>query len=113
MMFPVIDVRALDSARARGERYGSRARERVIHSVQTYARLFADCGLDWTEAGRRAMGYRDAIHATDPDLLAEMEGIAQGARLVFSDILALNCRSELLPPSFLSQVSDQADEARL
>ncbi|NBS20396.1 MAG: hypothetical protein EBS75_01345 [Betaproteobacteria bacterium] len=73
----------------------------------------ASGSLDWTEAGRRAMGYRDAIHATDPDLLAEMEGIAQGARLVFSDILALNCRSELLPPSFLSQVSDQADEARL
>ncbi|NDE30419.1 MAG: peptidase C45 [Betaproteobacteria bacterium] len=111
-MFPVIDVRSIDSARARGERYGSRAKERILHSVQTYARLFADCGLDWTEAGRRAMQYRDAIHATDPELLEEMEGIAHGAKLVFSDILALNCRTEILPSSFLAQVSDKAAQAR-
>jgi len=112
-MFPVIDVRAIDSAKARGERYGSRARERIVHSVQTYARLFADCGVDWTEAGRRAMQYRDAIHATDPYLLEELEGIAQGAKLVFSDIMALNCRTEILPSSFLAQLSDDAAEARL
>ena len=111
-MFPVIDVRAIDSAKARGERYGSRARERIVHSVQTYARLFADCGVDWTEAGRRAMQYRDAIHATDPYLLEELEGIAQGAKLVFSDIMALNCRTEILPSSFLAQLSDDAAEAR-
>ncbi|NBP34558.1 MAG: hypothetical protein EBV01_04050 [Betaproteobacteria bacterium] len=111
-MFPVIDVRSVDSARARGERYGRLARDRVIHSVQTYARLFADCGLDWTEAGRRAMQYRDAIDATDPQLLEEIEGIAQGAKLVFSDVLALNCRTEILPATFLARVSDQSAEAR-
>ena len=110
-MFPVIDVRSLNSAKARGERYGSRARERILHSIQSYARLFADCGIDWTEAGRIAMKYRESIEATDKHLIEEIEGIAQGSKLLFSDILTLNCRTEILPANFLDGQSDGASEA--
>lgn len=110
-MFPVINLRSLDSAKARGERYGMLARSQIVHSIQSYARLFADCGIDWTEAGRRAMQYREAIEATDPELLDEIEGIAHGAKLAFSDILALNCRTEILPPNFLALQSDRSQQA--
>ena len=97
-MFPVIDAHG--GARERGRIHGAAARQRVARSVATYARLFAFCGMDWREAQRRGAGYRDAIEALGGQLLEEIEGIAEGSGRQVDEILALNARTEILPPTF-------------
>lgn len=107
-MFPLIDVSQGATPLERGRLYGAAARDRCAVSRSTYARLFAHCGIDWTAACARALGYREAIAAVDGDLLDEMAGIAQGAGLDLAEVLALNCRSEILPPSFLGESDPEA-----
>ncbi|HUX24869.1 MAG TPA: C45 family peptidase [Burkholderiales bacterium] len=97
-MFPFIDVSG--SARERGQQHGLNAKARVARSIATYARLFAYCGISWQDAQRLGAGYRDLIGDLDPALLAEIEGIAVGAGRHVDEILALNARTEILPPSY-------------
>lgn len=97
-MFPVIDLAG--TAAERGRAHGSLARERIERSIATYARLFAYCGIDWTRAQRRAAGYRETIGAIDPDLVAEIEGVAAGSGRAVDEILALNARTEILPSTY-------------
>ena len=97
-MFPLIDANG--PARERGRIHGARAKARVARSVATYARLFAYCGIDWSEAKRRGRAYRDAIGALKGELIEEIEGIAEGSERQVDEILALNARTEILPPSF-------------
>jgi isopenicillin-N N-acyltransferase-like protein len=97
-MFPLIEVSG--PARKRGRQHGHQAKARVERSIATYARLFAYCGIDWQSAQRAGAGYRDVIGDLDPALLAEIEGIAAGAGRHVDEILALNARTEILPPSY-------------
>lgn len=97
-MFPLIEVSG--SARERGQQHGLQAKARIARSIATYARLFAYCGIDWHGAQRLGAGYRDMIGDLDPALLAEIEGIASGAGRKLDEILALNARTEILPPSY-------------
>ena len=99
-MFPTVEVSG--GAFERGRRHGEQARGRVERSLANYARLFAFHGMAWDEVKRRGAGYRDLIGAFDAALLEEMEGIARGAARPFGEILALNARTEILPPSFLT-----------
>ena len=99
-MFPVIELHG--NPHERGRSHGEKARSRVERSLANYARLFAFVGMDWQEAQRRGAAYRDVIGRFDAALLEEMEGIAIGAGRPFSEILALNVRTEILPPSFLT-----------
>lgn len=99
------------SAADRGLLYGQAAREQTLHSRNTYARLFASCGISWASACDKAMAYRDVIQQLDPSLLLEMEGIAAGSGLGLPDILALNCRTEILPANFLSDTKHEAAAA--
>ena len=102
-MFPLIDVSSGATPRERGRLHGAAARGRCAISRSTYARLFAHCGIDWSAACAKAWAYRDVIAAVDADLLEEMAGIAEGAGLDLSEVLALNCRTEILPPGFLGE----------
>jgi isopenicillin-N N-acyltransferase-like protein len=97
-MFPLIDVSG--PARERGQQYGRAARARIERSISTYARLFAYCGIDWRGAQRLGAAYRELIGDLDSALLAEIEGIACGAGRHVDEILALNARTEILPPSY-------------
>jgi isopenicillin-N N-acyltransferase like protein len=110
-MFPSIAVPQNLSAPERGLFYGQAARAQTLHSRNTYARLFASCGISWASACDKAMAYRDVIERLDPALLLEMEGIAAGSGLELPDILALNCRTEILPANFLSDAQHQAEAA--
>ncbi len=100
--FPIITLPAHATAYERGRLYGLAAAPQIRHSVLTYAKLFAVCGIHWAQAGERANRYREMIHALDPLLMDEMQGIAEGSGWQLNDILALNCRTEILPPNFLS-----------
>ena len=97
-MFPLIEVSG--SERERGQQHGLQAKARIERSIATYARLFAYCGIDWQGARRLGAAYRDLIGDFDPALLAEIEGIAAGAGRHRDEILALNARTEILPPSY-------------
>jgi isopenicillin-N N-acyltransferase-like protein len=97
-MFPLIELSG--PARERGRQYGQQARTRIERSIATYARLFAYCGIDWQGAQRLGAAYREVIGDLDSALLAEIEGIALGAGRRLDEILALNARTEILPPSY-------------
>lgn len=98
MQVPLIDLAG--SAFERGQRHGTQARGRIGRSLATYARLFAWCGLSWREARARAAAFRDPIGQLDAALLQEIEGIARGCGEPVDSILALNARTELLPPTY-------------
>ena len=108
-MFPLIEISG--SARERGQQHGAQAKARIARSIATYARLFAYCGIDWQGAQRLGAGYRDVIGDLDPALLAEIEGIAAGAGRKVEEILALNARTEILPPSYPG--NPHPDQARI
>lgn len=97
-MFPILEVHG--SAHERGRMHGALARKRIDHSVATYARLFAYCGIDWQGAQALGAGYRDLIGSLDAELLEEIEGIAAGSGRRIDEILALNARTEILPPTY-------------
>jgi isopenicillin-N N-acyltransferase-like protein len=100
-MFPIIEVDG--TPRNRGQQHGAQARKRIDRSVATYARLFAFCGIDWAGAQKLGAGYRDLIGDLDRELLEEIEGIAAGSGRHVNEILALNSRTEILPPTYPGQ----------
>lgn len=109
-MFPIITITG--APRERGRQYGAQARDRIQHSIASYARLFAFCGLTWGEAQVKAARYRDVIAGTSAALLEEMIGIAEGAGVAEPEILALNARTEILPPTYPSEPSPDWSVAR-
>ena len=110
-MFPVIEISGPPFAR--GRTHGRLAKARVERSLANYASLFGHCGIDWSEAQRLGAGYRDVIGDLDPALLEEMEGIAAGAGRKPNEILALNARTEILPPTFPGKPSAEWLASRL
>ena len=95
MGFPRVLARG--AAFARGEQYGAQARTRVSQCIRSYQSLFAlRAGLDWPSALEHARRFEPAIRAHSPECIDEMRGIASGARAAYDEILALNCRSELM-----------------
>jgi isopenicillin-N N-acyltransferase-like protein len=105
-MTPFPEIRLAGGAFERGRQHGAGARERVERSLANYARLFGFVGLPWDEAQRRAAPYRDVIGTFDAALLEEIEGIAKGVGRPFAELLTLNVRTEVLPPSFLTGADD-------
>jgi isopenicillin-N N-acyltransferase-like protein len=93
--FPYICVEG--APRARGTEYGRRAAAQIGVSLGMYRELFeAYASMTWEQAVRKAGCFEEPIKAYLPDALEEMLGIAEGAGVSYGDILALNCRSELM-----------------
>ncbi len=110
-MFPQIRISTHASPHARGVALGQASRAQVGHSVATYARQFAACGIDWAQARQLAQRYLPVIEALDASLVDEMRGLAEGSRFSFEDILTLNCRTEILPPNYFSGEHSAAESA--
>ena len=109
-MFPIFDLSG--EPFARGLRHRQLPRIQVTGSVRCYAALFAICGIDWAKAQRRAALFRDIIEGCGGGMIEELEGIAAGSGFHLNEILALNCRTEILPPSFLGMEHVNTDAAR-
>ena len=109
-MFPVLDLTG--SAFTRGKMMGELARSQVAGSVRCYAALFAACGIDWQTAQHRAAEFHDIVAGCGGGIMEEIEGIALGSGFSVNEILALNCRTEILPPSFLGMETVNSDAAR-
>lgn len=81
----------------RGYQHGAQARERVEKSVDRYRRVFSHyAGLNQQQVREAAQRFEPVISGYDPALLEEIRGVAEGAQLPLSDILAVNVRSELM-----------------
>jgi isopenicillin-N N-acyltransferase like protein len=90
-------IRAGGGPHARGAAYGGAARERIQLSLEAYERVYAKfAGLDWAESAALAETFVPVVEKFDSGLLDEMQGIADGAGLSFTDVLALNLRTEIL-----------------
>jgi isopenicillin-N N-acyltransferase like protein len=83
--------------RERGRQYGEAARERVHRSVEAYREVFeAYAGWDWARVEKEAARFEAPIRAFSPTCLEEIEGIAEGAGVATTDILAINVRTEVM-----------------
>jgi isopenicillin-N N-acyltransferase like protein len=83
--------------RERGRAYGEAARTEIRASVAYYRKAFRlSSKLEWTDVQASARRWREPVAAVAPDLLTEMDAIAEGAGLHPDEILALNARGEIV-----------------
>ena len=93
--YPVITIRG--DAYERGRQHGTLAGERVQKSVAIYQKAFSDtANLSWDQVIDRATVFTRAIEALDLEILAEMQGIGDGSGYSLEEIVAVNCRTEIL-----------------
>ncbi|MBL4640004.1 MAG: hypothetical protein JKY57_05690 [Kordiimonadaceae bacterium] len=92
--FPLIDVSG--PARARGEQYAEQASDRIAISINNYRNAFAGINISWEQACGIAASFIPKLEADEKDLYPEIEGIAAGSGYSIPEILALNCRTEII-----------------
>ena len=81
----------------RGLQYGQQA-EALIHlGIEGYQRHFSKAlDLTWKDITEKSRLYLDLLEREFPEELEEARGIAEGSSVPLEDILALNCRYEIL-----------------
>jgi isopenicillin-N N-acyltransferase-like protein len=90
-------VRVEGTSYQRGQQYGRQAAARVRLSVQAYRQAFAHfAGWDWDTVRREAARFEAPVGKFRPAYLEEMRGIADGAGLDLTDVLAINVRTEVM-----------------
>lgn len=92
--FPLVEISG--PPRQRGRAYGEQARERVRGSVDLYAASLGRLGFVEADVARFAARFEPRLRDWAPDLVEEMEGIAEGAGLDLSAIMLVNARTEIL-----------------
>src|SRR5689334_4017711 len=92
----VIEVSS-SSARERGVQYGAAAADLVAQAIGYYREGFArQAGLNWDQALEHTRPWQALIERDFPEYLEEMAGIAEGAGVGLAEIVALNCRGEIM-----------------
>jgi isopenicillin-N N-acyltransferase-like protein len=90
-------IRVSGSPHERGRQYGERAGDLIQRSIDAYTAVFEFyAGMAWDEACAQADRFIEPIEAYEARYLEEMRGIAAGAGVGLSDILALNLRTEIM-----------------
>lgn len=90
-------IKISGNARERGIQYGSQAREKICNGIETYKKHFKDAmNIGWSDILDRTADYMPILNSSMPDLVEEAMGIAEGAGVDFKEIMALNCRYEIL-----------------
>ncbi|KAL1959331.1 hypothetical protein VTO42DRAFT_2518 [Malbranchea cinnamomea] len=94
---PVVPVLSLrGSPYEIGFQHGKQAKPQIDSNIRTYAAFFQEtAGLTWAEAKQKSTIFIPTLERLYPEILEEIQGIADGARLDRDDILALNVRSEI------------------
>jgi isopenicillin-N N-acyltransferase-like protein len=81
----------------RGRQYGARVAVGIQQNIAAYLRLIRfHSGLEPEAVRARAGAFGPILEAHAPELLQEMQGIAEGAACDVADVLLLNARSELM-----------------
>lgn len=90
-----------------GYQQGKHFKEQIQNNIHCYQEMFQDySNLKWERAKELSTRFVTVITEYNPDYLEEIRGVADGSGFDFEDILALNCRSELV---FLGNELDKAD----
>ncbi|MEJ2165184.1 MAG: C45 family autoproteolytic acyltransferase/hydrolase [Desulfobacterales bacterium] len=93
---PVIELNQTDPKK-RGQAYGEAARDRIDKIIAAYREIFhRTTGDTWEQTVDRGAPFIIRAKAFAPDLVEEIQGIADGAGRAFEDIFLLNARSEIL-----------------
>lgn len=80
----------------RGVQYGEQAAPEIRTGIGHYAAQVAALELDEPGLARVVAAYLPRIEAFQPDYVAEMRGIADGAEVAFHHVVMLNARTEVL-----------------
>ena len=89
-------IRVSGDADNRSRQYGAAVAEEIHRTKAGYERAFAEKGISWQQAIELARGFVDDVVAWRPDLITEIEGIAEGSGFTTDDIFTINCRTEIL-----------------
>jgi isopenicillin-N N-acyltransferase-like protein len=93
--FPVVAIEG--DAHECGLQHGQHAAERVARTIDFYLGVFGTHSkLTLHEVRDRARGFLQQIEAIDAAIVAELRGIALGSKQELEDIVAVNCRTELM-----------------
>ncbi len=93
--FPVYSIEG--DAYDCGVQYGEQAAKRVARTIEIYLSAFGrQAKLTLDEVRERARAFASQIEALDAEIMAELIGIAAGSKQMLEDIVAVNCRTELL-----------------
>jgi isopenicillin-N N-acyltransferase-like protein len=97
MTSPILVYDVEGDAHDCGVSHGRQAADRVARTIDIYLPAFTrQARLSLDQVRERARQYADAIKALDADIMRELEGIARGAQQKLEDIVAVNCRTEIL-----------------
>ncbi|MGP4047970.1 C45 family autoproteolytic acyltransferase/hydolase [Streptomyces sp. 2A115] len=92
---PLVEISGTPAER--GRQYGEAVRDSLAAALAYYEEAFgSSSGLTWEQVGARAARWLEPVRVYAPDLVEEMEGIAEGAGVGLPDVLALNVRGEIL-----------------
>jgi len=96
--FPYIEVRG--TPREIGRQIGEAACERVAASLAYYQENYEElAGVTLAEGRVQAVAaYLPAARAFSPELMDQLEGMAEGAGVAFDDLFLLNCGEEFTCP---------------
>lgn len=94
--FPLIRIKGA-TPHERGVQYGIQAKEMIMACIRSYKGHFQKIAeVTWEEIKEKSLLYTKLAEKEMPDILEEAKGVASGAGVDFSDIMALNCRYEVL-----------------
>ncbi len=103
--FPLVEIEG--TPYEIGFQHGKLFKDKIAGSITCYEEMFMDySNLSWERAKELSKRLIDVIRDYNPDYLEEIRGVAEGSGFDFLDILALNCRSELV---FVGNEFDKAD----
>lgn len=90
-------IRISGGPRDRGLQYGAAARDRIERSRQGYEQAFrSSVGWSWERAVESVAHLVAPVQEAFPQYLQEMEGIADGASIPFTDVFTMNARTEVI-----------------
>jgi len=92
--FPIIDIAG--PAEERGQQYGIKALPLIERSLYNYKNAYANEGISWEQACQTVAHFIPLLEKTEQKLLSEIRGIATSVNVRIEEILALNCRTEVL-----------------
>lgn len=94
--FQLIEINA-GTAFERGLQYGAQAKAKIHAGIEKYKVHFKDrTGITWDQIKEKSGEYLPLLKKLMPEQVQEVEGIAAGAEAGLEEIMALNCRYEIL-----------------
>ena len=79
-----------------GKDYGRQAKDLIAHAVSDYKQVFAGSSdRSWEEIQQFALSFVDITRRVAPEVMEEVEGIAEGSGYSLADIMVVNCRYEI------------------